>query len=160
MLREATRSDLNDYLPRFGKMSEKMARTYFRQLVEGLSTAALLKPAVLHPNLQASSILLGDTAQLYICGWSEISAKDEATRLQESVFSCGEILICMLTSFMPFYKKYSATDAFFKFISEEHIHKFWQELQKRMTRLDKNFKFSAELKQLTEGIFLKKIKTF
>lgn len=69
-MREATRSDLNDYLPRFGKMSEKMARTYFKQLVEGLATAAKLKPAVMHPNLQASSILLGDNGQLYICGWS------------------------------------------------------------------------------------------
>lgn len=52
----------------------------------------------------------------------------------------------MLTSFMPFYKKYSSTDAFFKFISEEHIHKFWQELLKRMQRVDKAFKFSADLK--------------
>jgi hypothetical protein len=66
----------------------------------------------------------------------------------------------MVTSFMPFYKKYSNTDAFFKFISEEHIHKFWQELQKRMMRFDKSFKFSNELKKLIEGILLKKIKKF
>jgi len=66
----------------------------------------------------------------------------------------------MLTSFMPFYKKYSTTDAFFKFISSEHIHKFWQELQKRMARVDKKFIFSAELKKMIENIFLKKIHTF
>ena len=58
VLREASRGDLNDYLPKFGKMTEKMARTYFRQLVESLSAAAKLKPAVIHSNLQASSILL------------------------------------------------------------------------------------------------------
>jgi serine/threonine protein kinase len=58
VLREAIRGDLNDYLPRFGRMTEKMARTYFRQLVDGLSSAARLKPAIYHPNLQASSILL------------------------------------------------------------------------------------------------------
>jgi serine/threonine protein kinase len=70
VLREAARGDLNDYLPRFGRMTEKMARTYFRQMVEGLSAAAKLKPAILHSNLQASSILLDDGGQLYICGWS------------------------------------------------------------------------------------------
>lgn len=58
---------------------------------------------------------------------------------------------------MPFYKKYSSTDAFYKFISEEHIHKFWQELIKRMQRVDKTFKFSGDLKRMVEGIFLKKI---
>ena len=61
---------------------------------------------------------------------------------------------------MPFYKKYSSSDAFYKFIHPEHIHKFWQELQKRMNRIDKTFVFSPELKKLVEGIFLKKIKTF
>ena len=58
VLREAVRSDLNDYLPRFGRMTEKMARTYFIQLIEGLSSASRLKPPIYHPNLQASSILL------------------------------------------------------------------------------------------------------
>lgn len=33
VMKEATRGDLNDYLPRFGRMSEKMARTYFKQIV-------------------------------------------------------------------------------------------------------------------------------
>lgn len=77
VLKEATRGDLNDYLPRFGRMTEKMARTYFRELIEGLSAAAKLKPAIIHPNLQASSVLLSSSGQLYICGWSEISTKDE-----------------------------------------------------------------------------------
>ena len=126
VLKEATRGDLNDYLPKFGRMNEKMARTFFRQLINGLTEASKLKPAVIHPNLQASSILLDASGQLYICGWSEISSKDEQNKLSESVFSCGEILFCMMTSFMPFYKKYSNTDAFFKFISPEQIHKFWQ----------------------------------
>ena len=58
VLKEATRGDLNDYIPRFGRMTEKMARTYFKQLVEGIAAAAQLDPAIHHPNLQASSILL------------------------------------------------------------------------------------------------------
>ena len=70
VLKEATRGDLNDYLPKFGKMTEKMARTYFRQLIEALSAAARLQPAIIHPNLQASSILLDESGRLYICGWS------------------------------------------------------------------------------------------
>lgn len=81
VMKEATRGDLNDYLPRFGRMSEKMARTYFKQLIEGLCSASKLKPAVFHPNLQASSILLGSEGELYICGWSELSSKEEQTLL-------------------------------------------------------------------------------
>ena len=69
-MKEATRSDLNDYIPKFGRMNEKMARSYFKQMIEGLSYAAQLKPAIIHPNLQASSILLDENGQLYICGWS------------------------------------------------------------------------------------------
>ena len=76
-MKEATRGDLNDYIPKFGKMSEKIARTYFKQLIDGLSSAYQLKPAVIHPNLQASSILIDNSGQLYICGWSEVTSKDQ-----------------------------------------------------------------------------------
>ena len=93
-----------------------MARTYFRQLIEALSAASRLQPAIIHPNLQASSILLDESGRLYICGWSEISAKEMQVRLWECIFSCGEILMCMVLSFMPFYRKYSATDTYYKFI--------------------------------------------
>jgi len=61
---------------------------------------------------------------------------------------------------MPFYKKYSVTDEFYKLITQEHIHKFWEQLLKSMGRVDKKFKFSAQFKTLIEKIFLKKIKTF
>ena len=141
-------------------MTEKMARTLFRQLLEGLESGIKLKPAIVHPNLQASSILLDENARLYICGWSEISTKEHLAGLQESIFSCGEILFCMLTSFMPFYKKYSSTDIFFKFIASEQPNKFWQEIQKKMIKTDKNFSFSPEVKRLLENIFLKKITSF
>jgi serine/threonine protein kinase len=80
-LKEAVRGDLNDYLPRFGKLTEKAARTLFLQLVQGLSNASKSKPAILHPNLQATSILLDENGQLYICGWSELTTKDEKTLL-------------------------------------------------------------------------------
>ena len=65
-----------------------------------------------------------------------------------------------MTSFMPFYKKYSLTDEFYKFITPEHIHKFWEQLLKSMNRVDKNFKFQPLFKMLVEKIFLKKITTF
>lgn len=159
-MREATRGDLNDYLPRYGRMGEKMARTYFKDLVESLHSLAEFKPALIHPNLLASNLLLTEEGQLRICGWSEVSPKSEAERLKESVFSCGEILICLLTSFMPFYKKNSPTDAYFKFLSQDHIGKFWQEMQKKMTKIDKKFAFSSEVKDLLEAIFLKKFTKF
>jgi hypothetical protein len=156
VLAEATRGDLNDYLPRYGKMGEKMARSYFRQLVEGLQALSELQPPLVHPNLLASNLLLTGEAQLKLCGWSEVSCKSEEERLRECVFACGEILVCLLTSFMPFYKKDSPTDTYFKFLTADHIHKFWQELQKKMQRTDKKFAFSSEVKDLIEGVFLKK----
>lgn len=61
---------------------------------------------------------------------------------------------------MPFYKKYSVTDEFYKFITPEHIHKFWEQMIKSMSRVDKKFKFNPSFKTLVEKIFLKKIKTF
>ena len=54
----------------------------------------------------------------------------------------------MLTSSMPFYKKTSPTDTYYKFLSPEHIHKFWQELQKKVLKMDKKFSFSPEAKDL------------
>jgi hypothetical protein len=62
--------------------------------------------------------------------------------VREGVFACGELLVCMLTAFPPFYKKYSPTDTYFKFLSPEHIYKFWQELHKKVARSDKHFAFS------------------
>jgi hypothetical protein len=61
-------------------MAEKMARTYFRQLVEALQTLAELHPPLFHPNLLASSVLLGEDGQLRLCGWSEVSAKSGEER--------------------------------------------------------------------------------
>jgi hypothetical protein len=65
-----------------------------------------------------------------------------------------------MTSFMPFYKKYSPTDTFYKFINPEHMHKFWNELHKRISKIDKKFQFSQEFMDLVEAIFLKKLLTF
>jgi hypothetical protein len=61
---------------------------------------------------------------------------------------------------MPFYKKYSPTDTFYKFINPEHMHKFWNELLKRISKIDKKFQFSQEFMDLVEAIFLKKLLTF
>ncbi len=68
--------------------------------------------------------------------------------------------MCLLTAFPPFYKKYSPTDTYFKFLSPEHIHKFWQELQKKVARSDKHFAFSSDVRDLLEAIFLRKYTTF
>lgn len=61
---------------------------------------------------------------------------------------------------MPFYKKNSATDTYYKFLTQSQIHKFWQEVQKRMSKIDKQFAFSTDIKDLIEGIFLKRITSF
>lgn len=160
MMGEASRGDLNDYLPRFGKMGEKIARSYFRQLVEALQGLSEQQPPLLHPSLQPSSVLIANDGQLRLCGWSEVSSRSGEERIREGVFSCGEILVCMLTTAMPFYKKNSPTDTYYKFLSQEHIHKFWQEMQKKIQKTDKKFSFSPEVKDLLEGIFLKKMNKF
>jgi serine/threonine protein kinase len=67
---EASRGDLNDYLPKYGRMEEKVARSFFRQLVEALQALGELQPPLLHPNLLASSLLLGDDGAVRVCGWS------------------------------------------------------------------------------------------
>lgn len=158
VMAEARRGDLNDYLPRYGKMEEKVARSFFRQLVDALQGLAELQPPLLHPNLQAASVLLGDDGHVRVCGWSEAGGRAaEEERAREAVFACGEVLVCMLTAFMPFYKKHSPTDTYFKFLSPEHIHKFWQELQRKVQKTDKKFAFSPEVRNLIEGIFLKKL---
>ena len=70
VMNEAQRGDLNDYLPRIERMCEKMTRTYFRQLVECLSALHQQQPAITHPNLQPSSILLTEEGALQVCGWA------------------------------------------------------------------------------------------
>lgn len=47
------------------------------------------KPAILHPNLLATSLLLDSEGQLQICGWSELNTKSETIKLQECLFACG-----------------------------------------------------------------------
>lgn len=61
---------------------------------------------------------------------------------------------------MPFYKKDSPTDTFFKFITVESIHKFWNNLEKRMGKVDKTFKLSSDFKNLIEDIFFKRVASF
>ncbi len=77
MVPEATRGDLNDYIPRYGKMSEKMARTCFKSLVQSLKALSEMSPPMLHPNLQPANILLTEEGELRICGWSEVTSKSE-----------------------------------------------------------------------------------
>jgi hypothetical protein len=41
-----------------------------------------IKPAIIHPNLLATSLLLDAEGQLQICGWSELNIKSETIKLQ------------------------------------------------------------------------------
>ncbi len=51
-------------------MEEKVARSFFRQLVEALQALSELQPPLIHPNLQPSSVLIGDDGVVRVCGWS------------------------------------------------------------------------------------------
>jgi hypothetical protein len=49
---------------------------------------------------------------------------------------------------MPFISKDSKNDTFAKFLSEKYIHKLWEQIEKVIKKVNKDFQFSAELKEL------------
>ena len=52
----------------------------------------------------------------------------------------------MLTGYMPFFKKDQKFDPLYRYVNKEHISKFWQLFEKRISSKHKEFKFSPNLK--------------
>lgn len=69
----------------------------------------------------------------------------------------GELILTLCTSRCPFVSKDAKNDPFAKFLTETHIHKFWEQIEKIMKKMNKQFQFSSEIKELVSALFLNKV---
>jgi hypothetical protein len=60
----------------------------------------------------------------------------------------------MLTFKSVFRSKESKTDTYAKFLTEQLIHKLWEQLEKTIKKTVKNFAFSNNLRELLQDCFL------
>jgi hypothetical protein len=70
------------------------------------------------------------------------------------------LAISICTSRKPFISKDSKSDPFAKFLSEKHINKLWEQIEKIVKRNDKNFSFSNEMKSIITDVLLGKVNNF
>lgn len=93
---------------------------------------------------------------MLLCGWSN-SLNSENPTLRDILFTIGELILTLCTSRRPFLSKDSKSDPFAKFLTSAHIHKFWEQIEKIMKKLNKSFQFSSEIKALVSALFLNQI---
>lgn len=142
---ECPKGDLLGYVKAIGSLSERVARFYTLQAVEALSYAH--ESLILHPRLLPENILVDENRDILLCGWSN-SLNYQNNTVKDLLFSTGELIINLVTSRMPFISKDSKNDPFAKFLSEKYIHKLWEQIEKLVKKVNKDFQFSAELKEL------------
>jgi len=166
VLEYAPGGDLYDILFYSGKLSEKLARTYQIQLLDGL--AAIHKAGITHRDLKANNILLDHKFRVKITdfGLSHIYTGEDPddNRMQTcwvgtkgyqapelilnrpysnkcDVFSTGVVLFTLLTGHQPF-KRAAANDPWYKCIAAKKYYKFWKSHAKD--------KLSDEVKDILE----------
>lgn len=122
---ECVGGDLLNYVRANGSLSERVARFYIQQIVEGLSYAH--GSLILHPRLLAENVLIDEKRNALLCGWSNSVGHPPHT-IKDLLFSIGELIINLVTSRMPFISKDSKSDPFAKFLSEKYIHKLWEQI--------------------------------
>lgn len=93
---------------------------------------------------------------MLLCGWSN-SLNNEPPTLRDILFSTGELILTLCTSRRPFLSRDSKSDPFAKFLTEAHIHKFWEQIERIMKKMNKSFQFSSEIKELVSALFLNKV---
>jgi len=150
VLEYAAGGDLYDILFYSGKLDEKLARTYYIQLLAGLD--AIHKAGITHRDLKANNILLDHRFRLKITdfGLSHIFEGGDlsANRMNTcwvgtkgyqapelilnrpytnkcDVFSTGVVLFTLLTGHQPF-KRAAANDPWYKCIAAKKFYKFWK----------------------------------
>jgi len=150
VLEYAPGGDLYDILFYAGKLSEKLARTYFIQLMHGLD--AIHKAGVTHRDLKANNVLLDHKFRLKITdfGLSHIYEGENPTdnRMKTcwvgtkgyqapelilnrpytnkcDIFSSGVVVFTLLTGHQPF-KRAAANDPWYKCIAAKKFYKFWK----------------------------------
>lgn len=119
-----------------GPLSEATAKFYLSQVVSAVIYAGK-NTGQPHPNLTVSNILMESNRNSLLCGWSNSL---QSTR--SNSFSVGEMALIFMTGRSPFISKDIKRDQYGKLLTDKLIHKFWEQIEKFMKRVDKNFRFS------------------
>jgi len=150
VLEYAPGGDLYDILYYSGKLQEKLARTYYVQLLDALG--AIHNAGITHRDLKANNILLDHKFRLKVTdfGLSHIYQGEDPNdnRMKTcwvgtkgyqapelilnrpysnkcDVFSTGVVLFTLLTGHQPF-KRAAANDPWYKCIAAKKYYKFWK----------------------------------
>jgi len=158
--------ELFDILYYTGQFSEKLARTFFRQIISALK--ACHDQSVAHRDIKAQNVLLGEGFQVKLAdfGSSKIWKEGELMRTtrvgtkgyqapeillkrgytkKSDIFSCGVLLFIMLTRKPPFMEADPKNDGFFRAIAKGRYENFW-------VGKHHNPDISAECKELINGM--------
>lgn len=149
--------DLLEYLRWNGGLSEGAARFFTGQVVEALAYAHA--KGISHPNLLAENVLMTAERRIVLAGWSNSTESPEPT-LESLLFALGELIINLCTARRPFVCRDLRSDPFAKFLSDKHIHKFWEQIEKVVKKIRKGFFFSEEAKDLVSNLLLGKVDSF
>lgn len=138
--------ELFDILYYTGQFSEKLGRTFFRQIMSAVK--ACHDANVSHRDIKAQNVLLGENFQVKLAdfGSSKIWTEGELMRTtrigtkgyqapeillkrgytkKADIFSCGVLLFIMLTRKPPFLEADPKNDGFFRAIAKGKYDQFW-----------------------------------
>jgi len=158
--------ELFDILYYTGQFSEKLARTFFRQVISAVQSCHARNVA--HRDIKAQNVLLGENFQVKLAdfGSSKIWTEGELMRTcrvgtkgyqapeillqrgytkKSDIFSCGVLLFIMLTRKPPFMEADPKNDGFFRVIAKGKYDNFW-------VNKHKDPQLSAECKELINGM--------
>jgi len=163
--------DLYDVIYYAGALDEKLGRTYFYQIIQGLQ--AIHRAGITHRDLKPNNVLIGPDFQLKITdfGLSHIgnetetqNPKDKRMKTtwvgtrgyrapelvlgrsysnQADVFALGVCLFVMLCARQPF-KSAAATDPWYKCIASKQFRKYWKS--------HKNSNLTPEAKDMLQAL--------
>ncbi|KRX10460.1 Protein kinase-like domain [Pseudocohnilembus persalinus] len=165
LMEYASNGELLEYVKR-EKFSEKLARTYFLQLVQGMEK--LHAQGIAHRDIKLDNLLLSENFQLKIAdfGWAteysqnqllseragtEVNLAPEIIDYKAyvpekiDVFACGIVLFQLVVGQSPINTKARKTDKIYKYFANNMTHKIWKQLKDK-----KNLKVSDEFKNLIE----------
>jgi len=141
--------NLLDNIMHAKRMNERLARTYFKQLIKGLEDCH--KVGVLHRDIKAQNIMFDARCNLKIIDFGfahlkqnsadlvaenytfgtrgyqapEILARTPTTGFSADIFSAGVLLFVMLAGYPPF-EQALKTDQWFNPIHKNNYERFWQ----------------------------------
>lgn len=172
ILEYAQNYTLFEYLYYNGGFEEKLARTYFRKVVNSIN--ALHDAKICHRDLKTENILLDEKYDIKICDFGfakefndynrdrmskvlgtegymapEIEEGKRYDGVKADVFSLGVLLFLFAFGRPPFFKA-SPSDPFFKYIYSSNPEKFWDIYEEKIGQ-----PINKELKELIQDLLIK-----